>query len=88
MAEEAPTKTPLDKLKDIMSELKEMEHYSRSNIEKLTEHWMFLEDEMKHKEFAKRWGDLMNAQNAFEDQVKALIADCDTYCKKQTEKKA
>ncbi len=86
MAEEAPKKTPLDKLKDIMSELKEMEHYSRSNIEKLTEHWMFLEDELKHKEFAKRWGDLMNAQNAFEDQVKKLIEDCDTYCKKQSTK--
>ncbi len=51
MAEDKPAKTPLEKFKDLISVLKEMEHYSRSNIEKLTEHWMFLEDEMKHKEF-------------------------------------
>jgi hypothetical protein len=86
MAEEKPEKSPIEKLKDVVSELKEMEHYSRSNIEKLTGHWMFLEDEIKHKEFANRWGDLMNAQNAFEDQVKALIEDCQTYCKKQDNK--
>lgn len=82
MAEEKPEKTPVEKLKDLISELSEMEHYSCSNIEKLTGHWMFLEDEMKHKEFAKRWGDLINAQNAFEDQVKALIEDCTMYCNK------
>lgn len=84
MAEDKPAKTPLEKFKDLISVLKEMEHYSRSNIEKLTEHWMFLEDEMKHKEFAKRWGDLMSAQNAFEDQVKTLIDDCQAYCNKNT----
>jgi len=82
MAEDKPAKTPLEKFKDLISVLKEMEHYSRSNIEKLTEHWMFLEDEMKHKEFAERWGDLMNAQNAFEDRVKTLIDDCQAYCAK------
>jgi hypothetical protein len=86
MDEEKPAKTPDEKLKDVVSELKEMEHYSRSNIEKLTEHWMFLEDVLKHKEFARRWGDLMNAQNAFEDQVKALIEDCQAYCSKQANK--
>jgi len=75
MAEDKPAKTPLEKFKDLISVLKEMEHYSRSNIEKLTEHWMFLEDEMKHKEF-------MNAQNAFEDRVKTLIDDCQAYCAK------
>jgi len=84
MAEDKQPKTSLGKFKDLISVLKEMEHYSRSNIEKLTEHWMFLEDEMKHKEFAKRWGDLMNAQNAFEDQVKTLIDDCQAYCNKNT----
>jgi hypothetical protein len=83
MAEDKPGKSPVEKLREIISQLKQMEHYSRSNIEKLTEHWMFLEDEMKHKEFAKRWGDLMNAQNAFEDQVKALIEDCQNYCNKK-----
>ncbi len=82
MAEEKPEKTPVEKLKDLVSELGQMEHNSRGNIEKLTVHWMFLEDEMKHKEFAKRWGDLMNTQNAFEDQVKALMDDCQIYCKK------
>jgi hypothetical protein len=86
MAEEKQGKSPVEKLKDLVSELKEMEHYSRSNIEKLTAHWMFLEDVLKHKEFAERWGDLMNAQNAFEDQVKALIDDCQTYCNKQDKK--
>jgi hypothetical protein len=82
MAEEKPEPSNLDKLKGVISALKEMEHYSRSNIEKLTAHWMFFEDELKHKDFAKRWGDLINTQNGFEDQVKVLIEDCETYCSK------
>jgi len=86
MSEEKTQKTPIEKVKDIISQLKQMEHYSRNNIEKLTEHWMFFDDELKHKEYVNRWGDLINAQNAFEDQVKALIDDCQNYCNKKESK--
>lgn len=83
MPTDKPEKTPVDKVKDIISQLKQMEHYSRSNMEKLTEHYLFFDDELKHKEFVARWGDLINAQNAFEDQVKTVIDECQNYCNKK-----
>ena len=36
MSDPIPEKTPVEKMRDVNSQLKEMEHYSRNNIEKLT----------------------------------------------------
>lgn len=47
--EEFVEKTPLEKSRDIISQMKKMEHYARSNIEKLTAHWLQIDDELKQK---------------------------------------
>lgn len=66
-------KTPGDKLKEVISRLKEMEHYSRGNIEKLSADWFLLDDGLKMKDIAKKMEPLMTLQNNFQDAVTELI---------------
>ena len=81
MAEEQPQKTPPEKLKIVVSQLKEMEHYARSNLEKLSEIWLLLEEDFKkNKKLAERVGDLLKAEGATEDLLKAVIQEFDKEC--------
>ncbi|GAA5495671.1 hypothetical protein SAMN02745181_2323 [Rubritalea squalenifaciens DSM 18772] len=64
---------PIDKLKSLISQLREMEHYSRSNIEKLSEFWLLLEEEVKHDEFTNEADALLTAQDNFEQHIVKLI---------------
>jgi hypothetical protein len=80
MAEEQTEKTPLEVSRDIISQLKEIEHYSRTNIEKLSEHWLRLEEEAKQKPFAERVNDLVSLQNKFQDAITSLIEDFEIEC--------
>jgi hypothetical protein len=50
-----------------------MEHYSRSNIEKLGADWFLVDDSLKQKEFAKAMEPAMTLQNQFQDVITALI---------------
>lgn len=75
MSEETTEKTLVEKLRDLISPLKEMEHYSRSNIEKLSELWLLLDDGLKQKELAKKMSDLLACQNTFQDKVVELSSD-------------
>lgn len=76
MAEEETGKTPADKLNDVVSQLKEMEHYSKTNVEKLTEFWLLLEDEMKEKALAEKMNELLECQNKFHELVQGVIEAC------------
>lgn len=80
---EVAEKTPTEKLRDLISQLKEMEHYSRSNVEKLSEAWLFLDDELKEKEFAKQMSDLLGVQNGFEEKIVALAGDIEIECNRR-----
>jgi citrate synthase len=81
MAEEQPQKTPLQKLKDVVSQLKEMEHYARNNMESLSEIWLLLDDEFKkRKTLADRANDLLKAQGAMQEQLASVIEDFDKEC--------
>ncbi len=81
MADEQPEKTPLEKLKIVVSQLKEMEHYARSNMEKLSEIWLLLEEDFrKHKALAERANDLLKAEGALEDLLKLVIQEFDKQC--------
>jgi len=81
MAEEQPQKTPLQKLKDVVSQLKEMEHYARNNMESLSEIWLLLDDEFKkRKTLAERANDLLKAQGAMQEQLASVIEDFDKEC--------
>ncbi len=73
MADQPEEKTNLEKSRDIISQLKDMRHYSKTNIEKLTEIWLLLEGEMKQKGTAKRLEALLAHQNAFHDSVESVI---------------
>ena len=83
MSDESVEKTPLEKSRDVISQLKEMRHYSQSNIEKLTEFWLLLDDELKQKDIAKRVEGLMSKQTAFQEAINELITDYEMQCNRQ-----
>ena len=81
MAEEQSEKTPLQKLKNVVSQLKEMEHYARNNMESLSEIWLLLDDEFKkRKTLADRANDLLKAQGAMQEQLASVIEDFEKDC--------
>lgn len=79
-SDEKPEKTDLEKSQDIISQLKEMRHYAESNIEKLTAAWLLLDGELKKKKIAKRFEDLLSAQNKLHDAIAEVISDYETEC--------
>lgn len=80
MADEENEKSDLEKSRDIISQLKEMHHYSKTNIEKLGEFWLLLEDGLKQKENAKNIEILLTHQNAFHDALESLVSDYEIEC--------
>ena len=89
MSETSPEKagkTAVQKMRDVISQLKEMDHYSRTNIERLSESWLLFEDELKRKEFAGKMSDLLATQNAFQERVVALTAELEADCDAAEEK--
>ncbi len=78
--EEIVEKSPLDKSRDIIVQMKEMEHYARSNIERLTAHWLQIDDELKQKDIAKKVEVLLTQQNAMQESLAATIADYEALC--------
>src|SRR6266568_8139944 len=81
MPAQPPDPTQLEKSLAVLAKLKELEFHSRSNIEKLAELSLTIEDELKQKAFAEPIGDVYSAQEAFHSKVSALIeayqAECD-----------
>lgn len=89
MAEEQTDKTPADKLKDVVSKLKEMEHHSRGNMESLSEIWLLLEEEFKKKkQLAERANDLLKAGGALEELLKKVIEEFEKERAELEKKKA
>ncbi len=81
MAEQQPEKTPTEKLRDVVSQLKEMEHYARNNMETLSEIWLLLEEQFKkNKQLAERANDLLKAEGALEDLLKKVIPEFEKEC--------
>ncbi|WP_293007898.1 hypothetical protein [Nitrosomonas sp.] len=80
MTDEVTEKSDLEKSKDIISQLKEMHHYSKTNIEKLGEFWLLLDGELKQKENAEKLDILLTHQSAFHDALEALISDYEVEC--------
>ncbi|MDZ7723304.1 MAG: hypothetical protein U5R06_10985 [candidate division KSB1 bacterium] len=80
MTDPSKEKSILEESRDIISQLKEMEHYSTNNIEKLSEFWLVLDDKLDQKEFAGRMEKILSHQNAFHDEISSLIADYEIEC--------
>lgn len=67
-----PEKTSLDKSIDIVASLKEMIHYAKSNVEKLSEFWMFMEDESKREDIAQMLDDLLDKQSSLHNDFEEV----------------
>ena len=81
MADEQQEKTPLEKLRTVVSQLKDIEHHARNNLERLSEIWLLLEEDFKKKKaLAERVNDLLKAEGAMEDLLKAVIQEFDKEC--------
>lgn len=80
MTDHTDEKTDLEKSRDIISQLKEMQHYSTTNIEKLGGFWLLLDEELKQKENANKLEILLNHQHAFHDALDSLVSDYEIEC--------
>ncbi len=69
------TKTPLEHVNDTLAQLKEMRHYSKSNVEHLTAQWLLFDGELSKLKQAQKIEDLMARQAQFHDALEAVIAD-------------
>ena len=68
----ADTKTPLEQVKDVVDQLKQMHHYAKNNVERLTAQWLMFDGELKKLNQADRIENLMTRQSELYD---ALVAD-------------
>jgi hypothetical protein len=79
--EQKPDAAKLEKSLAVLAKLKELEFHSRSNIEKLAELSLTIEDELKQKAFVEAIGDVYSAEEAFHSKISELIegyqAECD-----------
>jgi hypothetical protein len=79
--DQKPDPTQLEKSLALLAKLRELEFHSRTNIEKLAELSLTIEDELKQKAFVESIGDVYSAQEAFHSKISGLIeayqAECD-----------
>ena len=67
-------KTPLDHVNDLVTQLKEMRHYTKNNVELLTAQWLKFDGELKKLGESQTIEDLMVRQGEFHDALEASIA--------------
>ena len=70
----------LEKSLAVLSTLKDLEFHSRSNIEKLAELSLTIEEELKQKAFAEAIGAVYSAQDAFQSKILKLIDEYEAAC--------
>lgn len=70
----ADTKTQLEHLSDVVSQLKEMRHYAKNNVERLTAQWMLFDGELKKLKHVEQIEALMTRQGELHDSLDAEIA--------------
>jgi hypothetical protein len=68
----------------VLSKLKELEFHSRSNIEKLAELSLTIEEELKQKMFAESIGAVYAAQDKFQSKILKLIEDYEVECSRSS----
>ena len=74
MAEENP-KSQADQVADTLSQLKEMHHYAKNNVERLTAIWLLFDGELSKLKQTDKIDDLMNRQGQLHDALEKAIAD-------------
>jgi len=81
VGQEPVRKTPADLLADTLAQLKEMRHYSKTNVEHLTATWMLFDGELSKLKRTDKIEDLMNRQGQLHDALEAVIADLEEALK-------
>jgi len=81
---EIPVKTPADHVNDTLAQLKEMRHYSKTNVEHLTAIWMLFDGELSKLKRANAIEDLMNRQGQLHDALESAIGDLEEQLKQLT----
>ena len=71
----AETKTPFEHVNDTVTQLKEMRHYAKNNVELLTTQWLLFDGELSKLKQAGKIEDLMIRQGQLHDALEAAIAD-------------
>ena len=77
---QSPDSAQREKSLAVLSTLKDLEFHSRSNIEKLAELSLTIEEELKQKNFAAAIGAVYAAQDAFQSKILKLIEDYESEC--------
>lgn len=80
MTDSDDTRKMLETSRDIISQLQEIKHYSQANLEKLSEFWLILDDQLKLKDLASSADELLKLQGDFQDKIEALINDFEIEC--------
>jgi hypothetical protein len=70
----ASTKTPFEHVGDALKQLKEMHHYSKGNVERLSAQWLLFDGELKKLKQAGRIEELMTRQAELHEAIEAEIA--------------
>ncbi len=81
MSEES-SKTISDHLTDTLSQLKEMRHYSKNNVERLTTAWMLFDGELAELKQTDKIDDLMSRQSQLHDALETTIAELEEALQK------
>ena len=81
---EPEKKTPADQLTDTLAQLKEMRHYSKTNVEHLTAIWMLFDGELANLKRTDKIEDLMNRQGQLHEALESVIADLEDALLKLT----
>lgn len=68
-------KTPFDHVNDTVTQLKEMRHYSKANVERLTTQWLLFDGDLKKLKQADRIEDLMVRAGELHEAIEAEIAE-------------
>jgi septation ring formation regulator EzrA len=81
MAEENASKQ-LEHVTDTLTQLKEMHHYAKNNVERLTAIWLLFDGELSKLKQTDKIEDLMNRQGQLHDALEQVIADLEALQQK------
>lgn len=68
-------KRPVDHVNDTLAQLKEMRHYSKNNVERLTAEWLLFDGELSKLGMAGRIEQLMVKQGELHDALESVIGE-------------
>jgi septation ring formation regulator EzrA len=72
----------LEHVTDTLTQLKEMRHYAKNNVERLTAIWLLFEGELSKLKQTDKIDDLMNRQGQLHDALEKVIADLEALQQK------